>query len=92
MEPKPKSMSKFTRTLNDVAQYESDRIMPSFGDMVKGAVISTGLWAAYSIVFLTVPCIWSGEIVLVLILCVLVGFAASRYFAYRRVRARQSHK
>lgn len=53
-------------------------------DVVKGVAISAGLWVAYSIVFLTVPFVLTGDVVLVLIACVLIGVVVSQYLAYRR--------
>ena len=58
-----------------------------FGDIVKGTLISAGLWVAYSIAFLTVPFVLTGGIVLVLVLCALIGVAVAFYFADKRARA-----
>ena len=84
---KPKSAREFLCALRDRAEGESNEIIPPFGDVVKGVAISGGLWVAYSIAFLTVPFVVTGDIVAVLLLCVLAGAATVQCFAYKRARA-----
>ena len=83
-----KQTLEYIRILRAIAQNESDTIMPQFRDMVKGGLVTIGLWVAYLIAFVPAPFTVTWDVVLVMIGCVLCGYATTQYLTHRRIQKR----